>query len=290
MKLSDNLIGILLMTAAMAGFAAEDAIIKILSATIGTGQILITIGIGGTIIFAILTRLRGEVFRRAEIFHPVLMARTVSEIIGTLCFVSALALSPISIVSAIVQANPLLVCLGAALFLGERVGPRRWVAIILGLIGVLIILRPGSAGIDLGSVLAALGVVGLSARDILTRRLPQGISTYVASTVGFAAVIPAGLFLYFLGQEITSPTSGQWGMFALAIAIGVLAYYAITAAMRVGEVGAVTPFRYSRLLFGVSLGIVVFGETLDWPTILGSALVVGAGLYVILREAYLRRV
>jgi drug/metabolite transporter (DMT)-like permease len=142
----NNLRGILLMVAAMAGFAVEDALIKAASATVPVGQILLFLGIGGTLAFGTLARLQGaRLFTRVVLLRPVLL-RNASEMLGTMCFVSAIAIAPLSTVSAILQATPLAVTLGAALFLGAEVGWRRWTAILVGFAGVLIIVRPGHGG------------------------------------------------------------------------------------------------------------------------------------------------
>ncbi|MEO0357380.1 MAG: EamA family transporter [Pseudomonadota bacterium] len=135
-QVRSNLIGIILTICAMAAFALEDGLIKYLSGALPTGQILILIGMGGTTVFATWAILAGHRYRRTDLFHPALIIRTLAELIGTCGFVASLALADISVISAIVQVNPLLVTLGAALFLGETVGPRRWTAIFVGMVGV----------------------------------------------------------------------------------------------------------------------------------------------------------
>jgi len=174
------------------------------------------------------------------------------------------------------------------LFLGEKVGIRRWTAIFIGLVGVFIILRPGSATFDPAYMLTVIGVIGLSIRDVATRRVPRDIPTLVMAAIGFAAVIPAGLILMAFGQSWTPLNTPEWGFIGLAVCIGVAAYLCIITATRIGEISAVTPFRYSRLLFGAVIGIWAFGETLDTWTIVGAVIVVGSGLYAFWREAQAR--
>ena len=285
----NNLRGILLMVAAKAGFAVEDALIKAASATVPVGQILLFLGIGGTLAFGTLARLQGaRLLTRAVLLRPVLL-RNASEMLGTMCFVSAIALAPLSTVSAILQATPLAVTLGAALFLGAEVGWRRWTAILVGFAGVLIIVRPGSAGVDLGSILAVIGVFLLAARDLSTRAVPAHVPSLVIATYGFASVIPAGALLLAFSGGALVPEPRAMLFIAGALTIGTFAYYGIIAALRMGEIAVVTPFRYSRLLFAVAIGVVFFGERPDAPTFLGAALVIGSGLYTLLREARLAR-
>ncbi len=283
-----NVIGILLMIGAMAAFAVEDGLIKYLAGSIATGQILILIGLGGTSVFAIWALAAGHRFQRAQVFHPAVIVRTLAELIGTCGFVASLALADISVISAIVQVNPLLVTLGAALFLGETVGPRRWAAIAIGMIGVLIILRPGAADFNPAYLLTVLGVIGLSVRDVATRRVPKDISTLVMAAIGFGAVVPAGLILMSFGQSWVSVSPSEGGLFAVAVVIGVIAYLCIITATRIGEISAVTPFRYSRLIFGALVGVIAFGESLDRWTLIGAGIIVASGLYAFWRESQAR--
>lgn len=285
----NNLRGILLMVASMAGFAVEDAFIKSAAATVPVGQILILLGLGGTLIFGTLARVQGaRLLTRAILLRPVLIWNT-AEMLGTMTFVSAIAMAPLSTVSAILQATPLAVTLGAALFLGAQVGWRRWTAILVGFAGVLIIVRPGAAGIDLGAILAVAGVFLLAARDLATRATPATVPSSVIATYGFASVIPAGVLLLAFSGGALVPEPRAMLFIAGALTVGVFAYYGIIAAMRVGEIAVVTPFRYSRLLFAVAIGVVFFGERPDAATFLGAALVIGSGLYTLLREARLAR-
>ncbi len=285
----NNLRGILLMVAAMAGFSVEDAFIKAASATVPVGQILLLIGVGGTLVFGMLARVQGaRLVSPVFLLRPVLL-RNASEMLGTMCFVSAIAISPLSVVSAILQATPLAVTLGAALFLGAEVGWRRWTAILVGFAGVLFIVRPGAAGVDLGSLLAVAGVFLLAARDLATRAVPAHVSSTVLATYGFASVIPAGLILLAVSGGALVPEPNAMLFIAGALTIGVFAYYAIIAALRMGDIAVITPFRYSRLLFAAAIGMAVFGERPDALTWLGAALIIGSGLYTILREARLAR-
>ena len=125
-KVSENLKAICLMVVAMAGFAIEDSIIKTLSERLAPGQVLIMIGIGGTSVFYVLAHIRNAGLTRSTVRDPWVIARSVSELLGTVFFVLSLTLVPITVISAVIQVSPLLVTLGAALLLGEKVGLRRW--------------------------------------------------------------------------------------------------------------------------------------------------------------------
>ena len=284
----ENLLGIAFITLAMAAFAVEDSLIKLLSTRLSSGQILVMIGFGGTLSFYAWSHHRGEGLTGAMIRNPWVIGRTLSELVGTAFFVLALAVVPITTVSAIIQVSPLLVTLGAAVLLREKVGLRRWSAIFLGLFGVAVILRPWSTAFEASALLAIMGVIGLSARDVATRRIAKSTPSLALATLGFGATIPAGLILLIFDPRFIWPTSSEALLIAVSILIAIGGYYCIIAAMRIGEVSAVVPFRYSRLLFGVTIGVWYFGEVLDRWTLIGSAIVVLSGLYALWREAQLR--
>ena len=281
----ENILGIGLIVIAMAGFAVEDAIIKQLTSRLSPGQIMVMIGLGGTLGFYILARYNGQKLTQEIAFNRWVVGRTLSELVGTGFFVLSLAMVPITTISAIIQVSPLLVTLGAAVLLREKVGVRRWSAIMIGLLGVVIILRPWSAEFDAAALLAVLGVVGLSARDLATRPIPNKTPSLVLAILGFGATIPAGLILMVFDTRLFVPTSQESLLIGASIFIGVGAYYCIVTAMRLGDVSAVVPFRYSRLVFGVAIGAWYFDETLDFWTVIGSAVVVSSGLYALWRES-----
>ncbi|WP_212525669.1 DMT family transporter [Actibacterium sp. MT2.3-13A] len=286
----DNLRAILLMVAAMAGFALEDMFIKHVSATLPIGQILLVLGTGGAVIFAALALRQGARLISRDLFTRPVLLRNAGEVIGTMGFVLAIAMTPLSSASAILQATPLAVTLGAALFLGEQVGWRRWSAIGIGFFGVLMVIRPGLSGFEPASLFAVQAVVGLALRDLATRATPRNVTTMQLSTYGFATLVPLGAVLLAVSPETLQPIPGPTALrLAGALGFGVTSYYAIVAAMRMGEVSVVTPFRYARLVFALIIGTLVFGEHPDAWTLAGAALIIGSGLYTFAREAQLRR-
>ncbi len=285
----NNLRASLLMVGAMAGFAIEDAIIKYLSALMPVGQIVLVIGLGGGTIFCLLARARRLTILSIEALRGAVLLRNLGEMVSASLVVLAIALVPLAVVTAILQAIPLVVTLGAALFLREPVGWRRWSAILVGFAGVLLILRPGAADFDPAALLALAAVVSLSVRDLATRRVAPTIHSLQLTTWGFLMIIPAGLILLALvAAPPVAPTAGEWGWLLAAVASGVLAYAALVGATRAGDIAVTTPFRYSRLVFAMAIGFFIFGERPDALTLAGSALVVGAGLFTLWREMRLR--
>ncbi|SDY27617.1 Permease of the drug/metabolite transporter (DMT) superfamily [Citreimonas salinaria] len=275
---------------AMAAFALEDAFIKAASAIgMPTGQILIVIGIGGGAIFGALARRRGIALFTPVLLRPAVLTRNVTEVIGTLGFVTAITTIPLATASAILQATPLVITMGAALFFSEPVGWRRWTAIGAGFAGVLVIIRPGLDAFDPWSITAVIGVLGLAGRDLASRAVPVAISNLQVATYGFLTLIPTGLIMLAVTGGTVWPDTTGWLLLLGAIAVGTAGYYSITAASRTGEVAVVTPFRYTRLPFALLVGWVFFTEVPDALTYVGAALIIASGIYTFLRERRLAR-
>jgi len=281
----NNLNGILLMIAAMAGFALEDLFMKLLSSTISTGQILITLGFFSGTVFALMAYSKGHSIFAAHVWTRTTIARTVAEAIAAVAFVTSLSLVPISTVAAVFQVTPLVITMGAALFLGEQVGWRRWTAVAVGFVGVLIIIRPGFSSFDPSVLFVLIAVLGVTIRDLITRSIPKSVASTVISFQAFASLFIAGFLLLFTSSDtLVAISKLEASYFLGGIIFGVAGYYGIVAAMRAGDAVTVTPFRYMRLLFSLLIGVLVFNERPDTLMLLGSAIVIGTGLYTFLRE------
>jgi drug/metabolite transporter (DMT)-like permease len=285
----ENLRGIAWMVAAMALFAVEDALIKAAVATVPLGQIMLSIGLGGSVVFVALARARGiRLIDPVVLSRPVLI-RNASEIVGTIGIVTAIATVPLATAITILQASPLLITLGAAVIFREPVGWRRWSAIAVGFAGVLVIVRPGAQAFDPLVLFAIVGTLGLAGRDLASRAVPRSVSSLQLAVYGFAMLVPTGLILMPFTGGAAMPSAAAWLLIVGAVVCGVAAYYAITEATRTGDVAVVTPFRYSRLPFAILLGILFFGEVPDSATYAGAALIVGSGLFTLWRETRLMR-
>ncbi len=281
--LSDNLRGSLWMIASMAGFAVEDAFVKAAAVQLPVGEVLMIFGLGGAIVFGFMAYMRKERLFTADVVSRTMRIRVVFEFVGRLFYVLALAMTPLSSTTAILQATPIIVVLGAAVFFGEKVGWQRWAAIIVGLLGVLVILRPSSDSFSWLSMLAVIGMLGFAGRDLASRAAPLSLSTSILGLYGFLTIVLAGAcYSLWEGRALTMPDAKVSAFMLGAIIMGVFAYSSLMKAMRTGEVSAVTPYRYTRLLFGLSLGVLLFGETLDMPMIIGCLLVVFSGLSLLL--------
>jgi drug/metabolite transporter (DMT)-like permease len=286
----NNLNGILLVVASMAAFTMEDTFIKNLSSSVAVGQVLIMLGIGSMMVFYVLARVQGHSVFMPRAWRMQPMLRAVTEAISTFGFAGALSLVDISTVAAVFQATPLAITMGAALFLGEQVGWRRWSAVCVGFIGVLMIIRPGLDTFDPAVLLVLLAVAGVATRDLMTRVMDSAVPSSVVSFQGFLMLIPAGLSLLVLLPGETRMLQGlEWAQIGGGVVFGVLGYYGIVAAMRIGDASAVTPFRYTRLLFSILMGMIVFGERPDLMTLAGAGLIIASGLYTVVREQRVAR-
>jgi drug/metabolite transporter (DMT)-like permease len=283
-RMTDNQRGSLFMVFSMAGFAVEDMFIKSVARAMPLGQVLVLMGGLGVLWFGIMARRAGQPALPAALRSRVMVVRSGFELVGRLFYALAIALTPLSVASAILQATPLVVVAGAAVIFGEKVGARRWALTALGFAGVLVILRPGLAGFDALSLLALIGLIGFAGRDLATRAAPRTLSNAQLGVAGFAVLALSGVvILAFQGGPVaadTLPLAKALG----AACFGILGYSFLTRAMRTGEVSAVTPFRYSRLLFAMVLGMTLFGERPDLPTIIGSVMIVGCGILILSRR------
>lgn len=272
------------MVAAMLCFSVEDALYKKATASVSPGLALALFGLGGTVLYILLAFRAGEAAITPVMFQRPLMIRSGFELAARLFFALALAFTPLSTTSAILQASPLVVTLGAALFLGEAIGARRWSAMAVGFLGVVLILRPSPEAFRLDAMLAVIAMVCFSARDLATRAAPPAVSRWQLGTSGYAAVCAAGIVIMLVrGEAIVLPSGISLLVLAATAVVGVTAYTLLTQAMRTGEIAVVAPFRYTRLLAALAIAMVFFGERLDLWMLAGAVLIVGSGIYTLLR-------
>lgn len=285
----DNLRGAGLMTLSMIGFTCNDAIIKFVTQDMPLYQAITLRGLFVMLaLVALASRTGGLRLRIPQAARRPMTLRLIGEIGSTLLFLNALQRMAIADLTAVMQSLPLVVMLGAALFFGESLGWRRVLAVGVGMLGVLIILRPGGGTFGIWSLVALGAMLMVALRDLSTRQFGRDVAS---STIAFYAAVLVTLtgMLFSLGQGWVLPTGAQIGLLLLSAAFLTVGYVSAVAAMRVGEIAAVSPFRYTSLLAAIVLGLVIFGDWPDLWTWVGSALVVGAGIYTIWREAQLGR-
>lgn len=278
------------MVFAMSAFALADSLIRLSSleeiGRASAGQLLALQGTIGAFLYALLMRKRREHLSFELASNRYVLLRTASDIFAACCIVTALTLISVNEVSAILQVQPLVVTLGAVLFLGEKVRFFRWSAIIIGFIGVMIIMRPSPSSFENSSIIVLLGVIGLASRDLTTRQLPKQFSTIAVITFVSLAIIPAGILLHYFTADTSLFEIGNRALFlaCLSSLVALIGYYALTHAMRIGEISVVAPYRYARLISAFFFAWLLLNEQPDLATILGSLIIVTAGIVVIYRE------
>jgi len=285
---ASNLRGIALMVLSMAFFAIEDMFLKWAAADLPVGMVIFVAGAFGAPVFVIMARAEGRRTLVRAAWHPAVMLRNAGEMAGTFAYIHALAVVDLSTVSAVLQALPLAVTLGAALFMGETVGWRRWTAIAVGFAGVVTVIRPGMEGFQPQALWVLVTVLGLALRDLATRAIPADCSSAQVSAWGLMAVGLLGALMMVPGGAVV-PDVAQAGTLFGALVFGTAGYWLVVSASRTGEVSVVSPFRYARLVFAITIGALVFDESPDGFTLAGAALIIGSGLYALARERARKR-
>lgn len=283
-----NTAGILSMLLAMASFSCGDALMKLSSAAIPTGE-LVWLRASCIAVLTVLYAVLTGAFRDAwRLLSPPMLLRAIGDVGGAISFQSALARMTLADLVAIIQVNPLLVTAASAVFLSERVGWRRWTAAGVGLLGVLLIIRPGTSAFTWWSILAIVSVLFSTLRDVSTkcidRAMPAVLIIFVSSvTVGIGAL---GLAPF---EEWVWPDALLLLEVAGAAVFSLTGHAFIIAAVRKGDLSAVAPFRYSIVIWALILGFAIWGDLPDGLTLTGMVIVIGAGIYTFHRELIVRR-
>ncbi|MEZ5752553.1 MAG: DMT family transporter [Paracoccaceae bacterium] len=285
---SDNARGAFFMMVATASFVVSDTIMKLLNDAVPMFQVLFLRGIMVSAILGLLA-MRAGALRVALSGRDrrLVVQRTAADMVATWFFLQALYNMPIANMTAIFQSVPLTITLGAALFLGEKVGWRRMVAIGFGFAGVLLIVRPASEGFDLYSIYALCAIAAVTLRDLTTRQMARHVPTEIVALLNALGVMGMGaigcLFLPW------TPTALPVLLMMVATAVLVVAGYLLSVlAVRTGELSVVAPLRYTGLVWALLIGLFVFGEWPDGLTLLGAALIVGMGLFTFYRERQIK--
>lgn len=286
MALSDNSRGILLMCASMLAFTLNDTFVK---AVTGGGMPLFqAILLRGLVSTAGLLFIASRTSRGLHLLPQgrdcvFLCLRTVGEVTATITFLVALTHMPLANLSAIMQSLPLAVTLSAALLMKSPIGWRRLTAILAGFAGVLLIIRPGAADFDQWSMLGLASVACVVLRDLSTKSFSSHLpSTTVAIWASVAVTVMGAAGVAMEGWQ--APSLLDMAETTAAACFLIIGYLCAIQVMRVGDLAVVAPFRYTSLLFAIIFGWARFGTLPDQMTLIGGAIVVGSGIYMLLRE------
>jgi len=281
---ASNLRAITAMLAGQASFTFNDALIKLAAAGLPGGQAIFMRGVMAILVsFTVCLALGSFNLAPLRGAGRILTLRNIGEIGSTFFFLFALFHMPIATATAILQLTPLAMTAGAAIFLAEPVGWRRWLAALVGFAGVMIVIRPGSDAFNAFSLLALTGVAFSVLRDLSTRRIGHHVPAILLVSISALSVTTAAAgFALVETWVVPEPKSLLLLLFSAIFLLG--GYYFMVNAMRHGEVAVVAPFRYSVIIWAVLAGILLWGEWPDAPALIGTAVVVVAGLYTFMRE------
>ena len=276
--------GILLMLISMAAFAVGDTFVKISGSFLSPSQIMFFLISGGLIIFTLIALSKGERLRDRRAFSPILLIRYSAEMLGLVAMIMGLTKIPLSVVGTVTQASPILVAAGAVIFFKEVVSWRRWSSIIIGFFGVVLVIQPTGQSLDYVVIWPVAALVAFSVRDLVTRLTPSDIPSASIATFTMIAAFPFTVaWVFFSGQKFFPPGI-EWAVVAGMIILGSIGYLLLITSLRIGDLSAIMPFRYSRIVFLLILGVLVFGERPTLSMLAGSALILMSGLYIMWRE------
>lgn len=287
--MSPNTTGAVFMVGSMIAFVMNDTFLKLTGGGIPLFQLIFLRSLLATVlIFALVRNLSKLNYRLNRSDKNIIALRGISEILTAYLFLTALFKMPLGNLNAIMQVVPLTVTLGSALVYREVVGWRRMLAIAIGLGGVLLIIRPGAEGFNIWSLYALGAVLGVTIRDLVTRRLSKDVpGMCVTLWTTIAVMVAVGL----------ASLTQDWSPVSLPIAACIcgsaffvlIGYFFSIQAMRTGDVSFSAPFRYTGLIGAMIIGFILFDEVPKPLTLIGAAIVMGTGLFTFYRERKLSR-
>ena len=276
--------GIILMLISMASFAVGDTFVKISGAFLSPAQIMFFLIAGGLIIFAIIAKFKGESLLDRRACSSVLLIRYCAEMVGLVAMIIGLTKIPLSVVGTVTQASPILVAAGAVIFFKEVISWRRWTSIFIGFVGVVLVIQPGGQNLDYAVIWAVVALIAFSIRDLVTRLTPPDIPSSSIATFTMIAAFPFTTAWVFLSGEKFFPPEMDWAVVSSMIILGSFGYLLLITSLRLGELSAIMPFRYSRIVFLLVLGFLVFGERPTASMLIGATLILISGVYIMWRE------
>jgi drug/metabolite transporter (DMT)-like permease len=261
---------------------------KLMAGEVPVGQIILIRGLVATAIITLICMQQGVLNYAPHLLRRTIMGRSLSDMLGTVLFITALMHMPIANLTAVMQAVPLLVIAFAALFLGEKVGSRRILAILVGLFGVLLIVKPTPSSFTIYDGLSLGLIVAVALRDIITRKLTIDVPTMIVVLGNAVIVMLSGLALYPF-EDWIMPSQRHLLLLLVGGLFLTLGYVCMVLTIRIGDIASTAIYRYSVVLFALLSGIFVFGEFPDEWALIGIALIVASGIYAMLREMKLKK-
>jgi drug/metabolite transporter (DMT)-like permease len=274
-----------LMVASMALYVANDAVMKLLGGRLPLGQMLFLRGLFMiALLLALVLPWRGLGAGALKwITHRAVLVRSGWDTLVTFAYLTALMHMPIANILAIINLAPLFILPMAARRLGERFRAADMLAVAAGLLGALIVVRPGPEGFNAWSLLAFFATLGIAARDVSTRAIPAQAPALVV-TLANMLMVQAVAAVWWLMEGSAAVSATDWAMLALAAGLLSMAVLMLVLAVRAAPLPKTAPWRYSIIIWGVLAGWLVFGELPDALTLLGIGIIIASSIYATLRE------
>ena len=287
-KLSGSTQGIVAMVAATALFCCGDAMMKLAAAKLPTTETMFVRSVTSACLVLVFAWLTGALKLARLALSKPMGARAGGDVVASLLFQAALGRMPFADVMAVLQVAPLTLTAGSALFLGEKVGWRRWSAVGVGLLGALLIVKPGTSAFTWWSVAAVVSVLFSSLRDISTRRMDPRLPTAVI--LGFSALAVTFASLAGCLFETWHRPDATTSLMLLAAGIcSMLGQLCVITSVRAAEISVVAPFRYAGIVWALVLDLAIWTHLPDVWAMIGIGAVSGAGIYTFYRERVLNR-
>jgi drug/metabolite transporter (DMT)-like permease len=291
---ADNLRAAGMVALTMSFFAISDTLVKTLFDRLPVGQVL---GLRGSLIMLLLLAILAVRRRRLVLAHLVdriAMLRALSEIAVAFAFFKSLQLMPLADATVLLFAAPIIMTVASTLLLGEKVGPRRWTAVLLGFLGVLLVAGPGGGTLGWTALLPLAAAVLVAGRDLITRYVPPGhdsttvaLTTAIAVTIGGWLSLPMGA-LGLAGAWVW-PTLQEWLVITSSAIIIGIAYNTVVIGYRLGEASFLAPFRYTSIPLAILLSWTVFGDVPSVTMLAGASIITASGIFIFVRERQLAR-
>jgi drug/metabolite transporter (DMT)-like permease len=278
------------MCVAMIAFVSNDTQVKLASEHIPLGEVMFLRGLVTMVLAAALIFAGGHAGEWRAVRRPAMLLRTLGEVAASILFLTALTHIELPHGTTLMQAVPLVVTAAMAIFFREWVSWRRWLAIVIGFVGVVVVMRPGFVAIDIWTVMVLGAVLFVGLRDVSTRAIPGSVPTVIIIGVACVGVTLAGAVLGFTVDApwVMPDLSVVPLIFGSAFCI-IAGYWFVIFAMRTGDAGASAPFRYTVIIWSTLYGFLVWGDRPDLWTAIGTVLIVAPSLYVFYRERRLVR-
>lgn len=281
----ENKRGIIALMAACALFTVNDTLTKVAALVYPTGEVLLVRGIMSIICLGVVVAWSHQFSWIRHLANPYVLLRALLDVSANVAFVLALTRMRLADLLAVNLVSPLLLTLLLVVFFGERIGWRRWTAILVGFSGTLLIVKPSTESLNVWALVALASAASSATRDVITRKIDPSVPTLAISFICVLAVtLSAPLMAWAFDEKWHMPNTEYMSfLLAAALLLSIGSTMAVSAFRNV-DISVVAPFRYSLLIWGGIAGYVVFGEVSDLQSLSGAALIVGSGLYSLHRE------